>query len=629
MKQTGTHPFIVLVAFFFFLFTPFETFANKVATPVFNVQSGKYHHPITVTIDYATPGATIYYTIDGTLPDTASTIYRNIPILVANHASGDTLTGTADNDPAPMDSSFALTLSSMTIKAIAMKSGMENSDVASETYVIDLVDGTFNIPYADPPPADGGKHLLDVYQPHGRRNTPVLLFIHGGAWRQGDKNMYLELGNTFAGYYNATTVIASYQLSCDPWNAKHPTHVKDVAMAFRWVHDHIAEYGGDASDISVFGQSAGGHLLSLLATDSTYLDSLGLRVSSIKRVISMSGAYNLYDLVKWPLNPLGLGAQDVLMYKSLCENTFDSWEKSVLDAASPSSFVNPNQPPFYLITLEETDTFQDMPGFPKEAENFYNRILALNGPYAQLDLLHQNDIPPEILALDFPGGRNGHSQEIYAINTRNWDSRSSKMVASYLNLLPEVPVLLSPPAGATNLPKNVTFQWQARKMATYYRLQVSAGGIFDSHNIIFDALIGDTTWTVQGLSLNSEYFWRVQAISAAGESDFTSPQNFFSSNPTKVTEETHLQPHKWHLAMYPNPFRGGVHLTVRAPWPRETGTMAIYDLTGRKVLVRSISLRSGENTFSWKPDKSIASGVYVVYFNLNGVQLRGQVLLLK
>jgi len=252
MKRICYVNFIVIFLILSFsLLTPLQVFADKVAAPVFNIETGKYHHPLTITIDCATPGATIYYTVDGTIPGITSAIYSGFPILVANHASGDSLTGMADNDPNPADSSYALTLSSMTVKAIAAKSGMENSAVASATYVIDLVEGTFNIPYADPPPADSGKHLLDVYQPNGRRNTPVVLFIHGGAWRQGDKNMYLELGNTFAGYYNATTVVASYQLSADPWNAKHPTHVKDVAMAFRWVHDHIAEYGGDMRDISV------------------------------------------------------------------------------------------------------------------------------------------------------------------------------------------------------------------------------------------------------------------------------------------------------------------------------------------------------------------------------------------
>jgi len=87
------------------------------------------------------------------------------------------------------------------------------------------------------------------------------------------KNIYMELGNTFAGFYHFTTVIANYQLSTDPWNAVHPTHVQDVALAFNWVYRNIAEYGGDPDNIYVFGQSAGGHLVSLLATDSTYLQA--------------------------------------------------------------------------------------------------------------------------------------------------------------------------------------------------------------------------------------------------------------------------------------------------------------------------------------------------------------------
>jgi len=602
-------------------------FAQKVAAPVLNYESGRYHHPLNVTLHCTTPGASIYYTTDGAIPDETSKLYTGVPILVANHASGDSLTGATDNDPAPDDSSKCLTYYSMTIKAIAVKSGMEDSNVATAVYVLDLLDAFFDIAYADPPPAGGGKHLLDVYQPYGKTGTPVLLFIHGGAWMQGDKNMYMELGNTFAGYYNVTTVVASYQLSADPWNAKHPTHIRDVAMAFRWVHEHIADYGGDSTNISVFGQSAGGHLVSLLATDSTYLDSLGQSVQSIKRVISMSGVYDLPALVKWPLNSLDLSAQEVLEYKALCANTFGSWDDGMLDAASPISFINSNQPPFFLITLNTTNDFKDMPGFPKEAENFYNAVSSLNGPPVQLEKLSKEDIPPEIVVLDFPGDTNGHYQEIYAINTRNRDSRSTKMVAGYLDVISETPQPLAPVQDAV-VDSVAALAWRRSLLSSYYHLQISLSSIFAEDDMIFDARLADTTWTLSDLPAASQIWWRVSGASAAGESEFSPVQSFRTGAAAAVDGSETSLPQQWSLSLYPNPFNSVLSISILAP---ETagGRLTVYNVLGRSVDAMAIVVQQGKNRFAWKPKEGLPSGVYFIGVELPQFGVKRRALLLK
>ena len=621
--------FIFFIMFAVLLPAATPALAAKVATPIFNIASGRYHYPLNITLQCATPEASIYYTTDGTTPDIDSALYNGTPILVANHASGDSLTGSTDNDPAPDDSSQALTYISMTIKAIAVKTGMEKSDVAAAQYVLDLVDGTFNIAYADPPPAGGGKHLLDVYQPYGKTNTPVVLFIHGGAWKQGDKNIYQELGNTFAGYYNATTVIANYQLSTDPWNAIHPTHIKDVAMAFAWVHDHIEAYGGDSTNISVFGQSAGGHLVSLLATDSTYLDSLGQSVRSIKRIISMSGAYDIYAMVKWPLNPLGLTAPEVLEYKALCVNTFGSYDKDILDAASPITHLSQNQPPFFLITLDQTDDFKDMPGFPKEAQNFYNAILALHGPSVHIDTLRKEDIPPEIYVLDFPGDTDGHYQEIYAINTGNWDSRSTQMVAGYLDLQPETPVLVEPQDGAATETK-VTVVWRKSKNATYYHLQVGDVSSLADPHIIFDASIADTAWTLSNLLADKNYYWRVSAVSAAGKSEFSAAQNFKTRGAASVQTSEYLSlPRDWRVFLYPNPFNGAIRITVQTSLAKVNGKIMIFNLLGRKVIERNVVVHAGKNSFTWTPESVVPSGIYLIRLDFGRIQMSRKVLYLK
>ncbi len=613
----------------FFLLTAFLSsglvWAQKVAAPELNYASGRYQHPLSITLTCSTPGASIYYTTDGSDPDETSTLYTGAPILVAIHASGDSLGGAMDNDPVPDDSIETLSTYSMVVKAVAVKSGMQNSNIVKAMYVLDLVDGSFNIAYADPPPAGGGKHLLDVYQPHGKRGTPVLLFIHGGAWMRGDKSEYMELGNTFAGDYNVTTVIASYQLSADPWNAKHPTLVNDVALAFDWVRENITDYGGDSTTISLFGQSAGGHLVSLLATDTTYLDSVGQSVRSIKRVISMSGAYNLVSLVKWPLNPLGLSAAAVLEYKTLCANTFGSWDEDVLAAASPVYFIHENQPPFFLITLNTTDDFKDMPGFPQDCENFYNAIRALNGPAVQVEALNEEDIPPEIAVLDFPGDTDGHYQEIYAINTRNWDSPSTKMVAGYLDLVIETPQPLSPAQDAV-VDSEATLSWHSSFLASYYHLQASLSADFEN-DLLFDAPLADTTWTLSGLPAGRPVYWRVRGASAAGESDFSAVRSFRTSGNAAVNDEN-KPPRQWRLSLYPNPFNSVLSISIDAP-QKAGGRLTVYDIRGRAVDLIPIVVQQGDNKFAWKPKAGLPSGVYFVGVELPGFAVKKRALLLK
>ncbi len=396
--------------------TPRRALRAAPAAPVLDPPPGAYHDTVAVALSCLTAGAVIHFTTDGSQPTAASPVYDGHPIEIANHVAGG-------NDPDPADAYAPLAAVSATVRAVAIRADGSASAVAGGDYVIDRVDGTFDIPYDAPPAAGGSKHRLDVYQPHGRSGATVVLFIHGGAWMQGDKNIYLELGNVFAGYYGLTTVIANYELSADPWHAVHPDHVEDAARAFAWVYRHIAEYGGDPSRIYLFGQSAGGHLVSLLASDPAYLAAEGLDTSLIRGVVTMSGVYDLFDLVKWPDNPLGLSAAEVLGYRTLFANTFGGWDLSVLDGASPAAFARTSMPPFRIICA-----WEDMPGFPEEAADFFALVASLGQPFVDLVKLEESDIPAEVLALHL----GGHVEEIVAINTRNHDSASTRAVVDFI-----------------------------------------------------------------------------------------------------------------------------------------------------------------------------------------------------
>ena len=147
------------------------------------------------------------------------------------------------------------------------------------------------IDYVDGAEADADKHRLDLYLPKGKANFPILLFVHGGYWRTGDRSLYRALGNRYA-RAGIAVAIPSYRLM--PANP-HPAQIEDIAAAFAWVHSHAAGFGGDAHRIYLSGHSAGGHLVSLLATDRRYLEKYDLASDAVRGVISISGVYDVRD----------------------------------------------------------------------------------------------------------------------------------------------------------------------------------------------------------------------------------------------------------------------------------------------------------------------------------------------
>ena len=110
-----------------------------------------------------------------------------------------------------------------------------------------------NIPYAEPA---NERQMLDVYAPEHAKNLPVIFWIHGGGWQGGDKSSVHAKPKAFTdkGYVFVST---NYRLLP---NVDMEAIVRDVAKSIHWVHDHIAEYGGDPTRLIVTGHSAGAQL---------------------------------------------------------------------------------------------------------------------------------------------------------------------------------------------------------------------------------------------------------------------------------------------------------------------------------------------------------------------------------
>ncbi|MDD4515120.1 alpha/beta hydrolase [Massilibacteroides sp.] len=123
---------------------------------------------------------------------------------------------------------------------------------------------------------------VDIYLPEGEKDFQTLVWFHGGGLTGGDKNGVPEAlkGQGFC------FVTVDYRLSP---KAQHPAYIEDAAAAVAWVIRHIAEYGGDPSQVYVGGHSAGGYLTSMIGLDKKYLQAEGIDANQIKAYYPVSG----------------------------------------------------------------------------------------------------------------------------------------------------------------------------------------------------------------------------------------------------------------------------------------------------------------------------------------------------
>jgi arylformamidase len=137
----------------------------------------------------------------------------------------------------------------------------------------------------DIPYGDRERQVLDVSSPPGAKDRPVVFWIHGGGWQVGDKSDVQQKPKAFVeqGFVFVST---NYRLLPQVDMA---TIVRDIARSLHWVHDHIAEYGGDPKRLLVMGHSAGAQLAALVCTDDRYLKEEGLSLSIIKGCVPVDG----------------------------------------------------------------------------------------------------------------------------------------------------------------------------------------------------------------------------------------------------------------------------------------------------------------------------------------------------
>lgn len=195
-----------------------------------------------------------------------------------------------------------------------------------------------DLPYAEP---KNERQTLDVYAPTEGKTHPVVVWIHGGGWKAGDKKGVQKKPQAFV---DKGFVFVSTNYRFVP-NVTVKEMIGDIAKAIRWVHQHAQGYGGDPNSILVMGHSAGAHLAALVCTDDRYLKAEGLSLSIIKGCVPVDTA--VYDVQKQIET---IGSPRAAMYS----NVFGKAESSQKEF-SPITYVakGKNIPPFLILHVAD------------------------------------------------------------------------------------------------------------------------------------------------------------------------------------------------------------------------------------------------------------------------------------
>lgn len=193
---------------------------------------------------------------------------------------------------------------------------------------------------------------LNVYSPKRKSSVSndVLVFIHGGNWTTGNKSMYRFFGKGMA-KKGVVTVIIDYRKY--PF-VNYPSMAMDVAQSLKWVKDNITSFSGDTNKIYVSGHSAGAHLAALIATDTSYFDSIKINNPIKGCVLIDAFGLDIYSYLKREEK------YNYDVYRSIFTKDEEQWKNG-----SPFFHLHEGMPKFILFIGGKT-----YPGIIKESNAF-------------------------------------------------------------------------------------------------------------------------------------------------------------------------------------------------------------------------------------------------------------------
>lgn len=188
--------------------------------------------------------------------------------------------------------------------------------------------------------------LLDLYLPQAKKNPPLLVWIHGGAWRAGSKSQMPLMPLVQHGF-----AVASVEYRLSPV-AKFPAQIHDIKAAIRFLRGSAGKYGYDAKKIGILGSSAGGHLVALMGVTNNHetlegnLGEFAQESSSVQAIVDYYGPTNFMTILQQS-TPHGLSVRVPALELLLGDRP--EHKETLARLASPVFHVDANDPPLLII----------------------------------------------------------------------------------------------------------------------------------------------------------------------------------------------------------------------------------------------------------------------------------------
>jgi acetyl esterase/lipase len=155
---------------------------------------------------------------------------------------------------------------------------------------------------ADLPYGPDPRHRLDVYLPQHAQNAPVIVLVHGGGWRFGDKSNPNVWQNKVAHWTGQGTIVVAVNYRLVP-QVGPLEQAQDVARALSYVQARVPEWGGSAQNMILMGHSAGGHLVAVLSANPTLAHMQGAQ-PWLGSVVLDTAALDVPQLMQQTRSPL-------------------------------------------------------------------------------------------------------------------------------------------------------------------------------------------------------------------------------------------------------------------------------------------------------------------------------------
>lgn len=187
---------------------------------------------------------------------------------------------------------------------------------------------------------------LDFHVPRGKPRSPLIVWVHGGAWRSGSKSG-MPLGKLVEEGYAIASV--DYRLSTE---AKFPAQVHDIKAAIRFLRGHGSDWRVPSKKIVIAGDSAGAHLAVLVGVSNGHPELEGdvgtdrTQSSDVQGIISFYGAANLTTILSQS-TPHGLKVRVPALELLLGDLPTNAVQ--LARVASPVFHVDRHDPPLLLL----------------------------------------------------------------------------------------------------------------------------------------------------------------------------------------------------------------------------------------------------------------------------------------